>query len=62
MVRSDEFIDSLLIVTAATTRPAKLISENASETRRTDAQDDNAHSPEELAAPVQNGESNKRGK
>ena len=49
-------------MTVATTRPAKLISENASETRRTDAQDDNAHSPEELAAPVQKGELNKRGK
>ena len=49
-------------MTVATTRPAKLISENASETRRTDAQDDKVHSPEELAAPVQKGELNKRGK
>ena len=54
--------DSLLIVTVATTRQAKLISEIASETRRADAQDDNVHSPEKLAAPVQEGESNKRDK
>ena len=49
-------------MTVATTRPAELISENASETRRTDAQDDKPHSPEELAAPVQKGESNERDK
>ena len=49
-------------VTVATTRQAKLIYENASETRRADAQDDETHSPEGSAAPVQKGESNKRDK
>ena len=50
-------------MTVATTRQAKLIYEkNASETRRADAKDDETHSPEGLAAPVQKGESNKRDK
>ena len=49
-------------MTVATTRPQKLISEIASETRRADAQGDKVHNPEGLAAPVQKGESNKRDK
>ena len=49
-------------MTVATARQAKLIFEDASETRRTDAQEDNVHSPEKLATPVQKGESNKRDK
>ena len=54
--------DSLLIVTVATTREAKLFFEDASKTCSTGAQDGNVHSPEKIGAPVQKGELNKRGK